>query len=476
MQRKQPSRDARRRAAPKIKKPPASPDAAPTKWRNRITSHALADPKTLIANEANWRKHPAEQQAAMDGALAELGWLQSVIVNRRNMHIIDGHLRVELALKERETQVPVCFVDLSDDEERKALATIDPLSALAETDAVKLSALLGQVQATDLGMRSLLDQLAKQAKGILEQEAQGLAPDDGAPAPPVGRPVTRSGELWHLGEHRLIVGDSTLPAVISRLMTGRPARLLLTDPPYNIGYEGAAGTIANDDLQAKQFATFLRLSFEASAAHLEPGGAFYVFHSDTETIAFRQALATAGLGVRQGLVWAKNAATLSRSDYNWRHEAILYGWKPGAAHYFAFNFTETTVVDQADNLGKLGVKELRELVVQLLRREATTSVIYEDKPIRSIEHPTMKPVALLTRLMANSTRRGEVVLDPFGGSGSTLIAAEKLGRKARLCELEPKFADVIIRRWQDWTGHQAHEADSQHSFAEHAAQITAEAA
>ena len=459
----------------KAKKKPAAP---PTKWRNRITGHALSDPKTLVANQANWRTHPAMQREAMDGALNELGWLQSVIVNQRNMHIIDGHLRVELAIREKETKVPVCFVDLTPDEERKALATIDPLSALAETDKDKLSALLGTIQARDLGMRDLLDQLAKQAKGITETETAGKTDDDAVPPTPP-RPITRTGELWILGDHRLIIGDSTDPATLVRLvafdhleqhvLAADRADLMLTDPPYNIAYEGAAGAIQNDDMSAAAFREFLDKAFGAAAGVCRPGTGFYVFHSDTEMVAFRESLKATGFDVRQGLVWAKNAATLSRSDYNWRHEAIAYGWRPDAAHYFAFNFTETTVIDQADDLSKLGVKELRELVVQLLRRETTTSVIYADKPTRSAEHPTMKPVELLVRLMGNSTRRGEVVLDPFGGSGSTLIAAEKIGRKARLCELEPKFGDVIIRRWQEWTGKEAVNADTERTFAEHAA-------
>lgn len=194
------------------------------------------------------------------------------------------------------------------------------------------------------------------------------------------------------------------------------------------------------------FYKFLKEAYMRMYENIKPGGAFYIFHADTEGLNFRKALKEVGFKLASCLIWVKNALVLGRQDYHWKHEPILYGWKEGAPHYFTDDRTQSTVFDDKIDLDKLKKEEMRELLEQIFNQGITT-VIYEDKPIRNAEHPTMKPVALIGKLIHNSSRRGELVLDPFGGSGSTLIAADQLGRRAYLMELDPKYCDVIVKRY-----------------------------
>lgn len=434
-----------------------------TDWKNRIVGEGEEAPDQLLANPLNFRVHPGEQQQAMTGALEEIGWIQRVVVNRRTGHVIDGHLRVQLALRASAASVPVVYVDLSEEEERLALATFDPISGMAGTDQALLKELLGGVGRGNEALRPLLDDLAKKAKGVLEAIEPGHADPDAVP-PLRANPVSRVGDVWILGEHRLVVGDATDANVYAVLLQGEQADCVWTDPPYNVAYVGKAGTVANDDLERADFADFLKRAFACVTVSLKDGGAFYVAHGDGERPAFQAALEDNDLQVKQCLIWVKNSAVLSRQDYNWRHEPILYGWRAGAAHYFGFDFSETTVVDETADLKKLSREQLENLCSVLLQRPATTAH-YHNRPARSELHPTMKPVALVAQHVANSTRRGEVVLDPFGGSGSTLIACGQIGRAARLIELDPGYADVIVERWQKWAAETAVLEDGGKAFA-----------
>lgn len=234
------------------------------------------------------------------------------------------------------------------------------------------------------------------------------------------------------------------------------ADCLITDPPYNIDYDGGVNAkekrrILNDNMASDEFLEFLTKAFEAAAYVLKPGGAFYVYHADKETINFRAALERNGLEVKQTLIWNKNVFTLGRQDYQWKHEPILYGWKKGGSHYFIDDRTWATVIEEPFDVDKLKASEAKELLKQILA-ETQTSVIDVDKPQKSEEHPTMKPIKLIARNMLNSTRKGEAVLDPFGGSGTTLIVAEQLERRCYMVELDEKYVDVIIKRWEDFTG------------------------
>ena len=239
---------------------------------------------------------------------------------------------------------------------------------------------------------------------------------------------------------------------------GGVADLWVTDPPYNVDYEGGnGGKIMNDNMDDAQFNNFLSGAFSTAAACLKPGGAYYIWHSDGKGLIFRRAAEEAGLETKQVLIWNKNTFVLGRQDYQWKHEPCLYGWKPGAAHYFVDWRTLPTVIEDSASVNPKQMKkeELVDFVTRILDSPIQTTVLNEDKPQRSAEHPTMKPVRLIGTLIRNSSRPGEIVLDSFGGSGTTLIAAEQLGRRARLMELDPHYCDVIIARWEKLTGQQA---------------------
>ena len=236
--------------------------------------------------------------------------------------------------------------------------------------------------------------------------------------------------------------------------------MTLTDPPYNVAYTGKtkdALTIDNDSFSDEDsFKAFLTQAFALAERHMRPGAAFYVFHADRHGLAFRQACEDAGLPVRQVLQWVKQSFVLGRQDYQWRHEPCLYGWKPGAAHYFLDSRSEDTVMeDEEPDVEKMRKAELQDLAKRLLADRKATTVMKFDRPSRSEDHPTMKPVKLLAYLVRNSTRRGQTVLDPFSGSGSTLIACEQLDRRCFAMELDPHYCDVIIERWERLTGLEA---------------------
>lgn len=389
--------------------------------RSRIVGEGVEAPDQLLANPLNWRTHPKEQVDALEGLLREVGWVQRVIVNRTTGHIVDGHARVELALRRSESAVPVLYVELTEAEERLVLAALDPIGGLAGKDAAVLDELLQGVHTEDPALQELLDSLAGESASI--GGTDGLTDQDDAPEVQA-EPVTKPGDVWVMGGHRLLCGDSTRIDELERLCEGHMVDMWLTDPPYNVAYEGktkAKLTIQNDAMGADTFRQFLRDAYVAADAVMKPGAVFYIWHADLEGYNFRGAAIDSGWQVRQCLVWKKQTLVMGRQDYHWRHEPCLYGWKEGAGHLWASDRKQTTILEF-------------------------------DRPSRNAEHPTMKPVALFEYQMLNNTKGGDIVLDSFGGSGTTLIAAEKNGRIARLMELDPRYCDVIVRRWQAFTG------------------------
>ena len=269
-----------------------------------------------------------------------------------------------------------------------------------------------------------------------------------------------AGEVWQLGRHRLMCGDSTEGADVDRLMDGGlVSLLLLTDPPYNVDYEGGTKDrlkIANDNMDDDAFIAFLTAAFECAVKVMRPGAAYYVWHADSKGWEFRTALRSVGLTLRETLIWVKNSLVLGRQDYQWRHEPCLYGWKDGAPHYFIEDRSQCTVYEDAGvDYRKLKKDELLKLVLEMTDPLRPTTVIYEDKPTKNDIHPTMKPVKLMARLVRNSTKEEESVLDLFGGSGSTLIACEQLNRRCYTMEYDPRYCDAIIDRWEKLTGRTA---------------------
>ena len=279
--------------------------------------------------------------------------------------------------------------------------------------------------------------------------------EDAANAPTRCNP----GDVWLLGRHRLMCGDSTKEADVAKLMGEEQAHLLLTDPPYNVDYQGGTKEkmkIANDNMDDVAFVGFLTAAFNCAIQAMRPGAAFYVWHADSKGFGFRTAPKEVGLTLRETLIWVKNALVLGRQDYQWRHEPCLYGWKDGAAHYFVDDRSQSTVIEDAGvDYRKLKKDELLKLVLQLTDVSVPNTVIYEDKPTKNDIHPTMKPVKLMARLIKNSTKQEQLVLDLFGGSGSTLIACEQINRKCFTMEYDPKYCDAILDRWEKLTGEDA---------------------
>lgn len=308
--------------------------------------------------------------------------------------------------------------------------------------------------------------------GLDVPELEKIKPEDEAeeddynPSDDLEKPAkTREGDIYALGRHRLICGDSTDPQVIDILCGSTVVDLYLTDPPYNVDYASKNKAlnaaekgnriqkeIANDRMADGQFREFLNKALNAADRHLKPGGVFYIWHAGTEGFNFISAVRDTGWEFKQVLIWNKNNMLLGRQDYQWKHEPCLYGWKPGAGHYFIDSRSQLTVYqNEAGEIDpeKMTKAELVELVKKI--GQIPTDIIDEDKPLRSADHPTMKPLKLMGRCVKNSTRPGEVVLDSFGGSGSTLMACEQLGRVCFTVELDPHYVDVIIKRWEEYT-------------------------
>jgi len=289
---------------------------------------------------------------------------------------------------------------------------------------------------------------------IAPVQVELLDEDDYDPTPPK-KPVSIYGEIYQLGRHRLMVGDATIQKDLEDLMNGNLADLVLTDPPYNVNYQGTAGSIINDNMGESQFLEFLTDSFANLDRHMKQGAAFYIWHADSERYNFQAACHRVGWTVRQTLIWNKSSLVMGRQDYHWKHEPCLYGWKSGAAHYFIDDRTFTTVYSDPEiDFNKLKKQEAIDMLIRIFS-EIHTSVIDEDKPSKSEYHPTMKPIRLIGRQINNSTKPGDIILDTFGGSGSTLITAEKLNRTCYMMELDPQYADVIIKRYEELTGDKA---------------------
>ena len=370
--------------------------------------------------------NPRRNDDAVDAvarSITEFGFRQPIVVDGDGV-IIAGHTRHKAALKLGLAEVPVHVASGLTPAQTRAYRLADNQTATLATwdDDALVTELLGlREQGYDLDLTGFdADELTRLLGA--DDAAPSGDPED-VPEPPA-EAVTRLGDLWVMGQHRLVCGDAADPAAYARLLEGTPADLLLTDPLYNVadaGKTAAAMTIANDDLDAEAYRAFLAGCLAAATAVVKPGGGFYVWHADLHGLAVRLACDDAGLAVRQCLVWAKSAFTLGRQDYHWRHEPCLYGWREGAAHAWLGDRSQSTVLEF-------------------------------DRPARNGEHPTMKPAALFEHLVRNSCPEGGLVLDPFAGSGTALVAAEVAGRRAALLELDPRYCDVVVRRWEQLTG------------------------
>jgi len=391
----------------------------------------------LIPYARNARTHSDEQVAQIAASIKEWGWTTPVLVDEQG-GIIAGHGRTLAAQKLKMTEVPVMVAKGWSDAKKRAYIIADNKLALnAGWDNEMLALELGEIG--DLGFDLDLTGFTAEEIAALtpEQIEPGLTDEDAVPEVPE-QPITVLGDVWLLGKHRLMCGDSTSIDAVDKLMDGQKADQLVTDPPYNIAYEGGSKKreqIKNDEMESADFRQFLRDAFTAADTVMKSGAVFYIWHADTEGYNFRGACLDAGWQVRQTLIWNKDNSAFGRQDYHWKHEPCLYGWKSGAGHLWASDRKQTTIIECK-------------------------------RPSKSELHPTMKPVELMQYQIENNTKGQDVVLDLFGGSGSTMIACEKTGRINCSMELDPKYCDVIIKRWQDFTGKIATHAETGQPFAE----------
>jgi len=394
--------------------------------KNRIVGHGEEAPEQLLANPRNWRIHPHLQEEALEGALAQVGWVQTVLVNRTTGHLIDGHLRVALAIRLGEPSLPVTYVELTEEEESLVLASLDPLAGMAAVDEEAFAALLGEITVDSAALAEALSGVSGNGKRSIEGE-------DEIPEPPA-EPTTKPGDLWMLGEHRVLCGDATLDAAWSCLGVSE-AGLAWTDPPYGVSYIGKTAdalTIANDQEEG------IRSLLEAVLPHLStaladgspvylmrPPGALGLIFLEEFSRHFR---------LHQELVWVKDALVLGHADYHYRHEPILYGYKAGQGRR------------GRGGAGWYG-------------GNAEDSVFEVPRPKASRDHPIVKPVELVSRCIENSSPPRSMVLDPFLGSGTTLIACEETGRTLMGMEIDPVYCDVTVQRWENLTGEKAELAE-----------------
>jgi DNA modification methylase len=421
----------------------------------------------LVPYAGNAKEHPEEQVAQIAESIREFGFNDPVGVwhdAEGRPVIIEGHGRVLAAQELGMDELPTIALDHLTDAQRRAYVHVHNQTTL--TSGFDLEVLARELEE--------LPEFDWAAYGFDVDELLEPVPDepdeDELPDVPE-EPRTKPGDLWLLGSHRLLCGDSTDPEQVARLMGDRRADLLLTDPPYNVAYHQNDGkgldpklakqrtdrkVIQNDAFSDEMaFQRFIEDAMRAGISVMRPGAAWYVWFAAMHGPAVFGACADAGLQLRQELVWVKNHFTLGRSDYQWQHEPVLYGTLAGGPHYFAPTRAETTIMDDSVNLKKMSKAELRQMLEEILSPEQPTSVLRYDKPVASEEHPTMKPVPLFARLIRNSSRRGDAVLDLFGGSGTTAIACEQMGRDAYLMELDPAYCDVIVARWERLTGRRA---------------------
>ena len=353
---------------------------------------------------------------AVANSIREFGWQQPIVVDKDNV-IIVGHTRYKAARKLGMKEVPVVVANNLTPEQVKAYRLADNKTGeLTDWDMSLLDDELGDIADIDMSDFGFNLDLDDDEVEVQEDDFDEEVPEE---------PKSKLGQIYQLGRHRLMCGDSTKPEDVKKLVGGVRCDLLLTDPPYNVGYVGQDGmTIKNDRQEDDKFYKFLFNAFSAAKDNLKQGASFYIWYSSSEMVNFTNAANNSGLSVRENLIWEKNNIVLGRQDYQWKHEPCLYGWVEGGSHSWYSDRKQTTVM-------------------------------HVDKPQRADLHPTMKPVALFDYQIKNSTKSGDVVLDLFGGSGTTIMACEQDGRNACVMEFDPKYVDVIIKRWEDFTGKKA---------------------
>ena len=387
------------------------------------TEFQLVDIDKLVPYANNARTHNKEQILKLRSSLREFGFVNPVIIDKA-YNVLAGHGRIEAAKEEGITEVPCVYADHLTEAQKKAYILADNRMALdAGWDEELLSVEMQELQELgfDLSMTGFDE---KELTDLLGVDADGEAKEDDfdLSAALEKAAFVQRGDIWTVGRHKLMCGDATSAEDVSALMGDTKANLILTDPPYGVSFKSASGlTIQNDSMKNEEFYTFLLSSFQRMAEHLEKGGSAYVFHADTEGLNFRKAFIDAGFHLAGCCIWVKDSLVLGRSDYQWQHEPVLYGFMQNEKHHWYSDRKQTTIW-------------------------------HFDKPKRNANHPTSKPLDLLGYPIGNSTQENGVVMDTFGSSGSTLMACEQMNRICCMMELDEKYASVILRRYVEDTG------------------------
>nr|DAK92941.1 MAG TPA: adenine specific DNA methyltransferase [Caudoviricetes sp.] len=382
----------------------------------------------LIPATYNPRKNlkPSDAEyVKIKNSIEKFGFVSPLVINK-DMTVIGGHQRLKVLKEMGIVEVECIIVDLDKTNEKALNIALNKIQG--DWDEEKLEALLQELKLEDFDTNLTgfdfdeVDEILKDVNGSKEDDF-----DVDSAYEEIEEPITKPGDVWILGKHRLMCGDSAQKEDVMHLMNNQDADMLLTDPPYNVDYVGKTSEalkIKNDNMSDNQFYEFLKKVFENMYSVTKEGASIYVFHADTEGLNFRKAFKDAGYKLAECLIWKKDCFVMGRQDYQWQHEPILYGWKEGAAHHFINDRTQSTILEF-------------------------------DRPRQSSLHPTMKPIDLVARLLKNSSKENDKILDLFGGSGSTIIAAEQLNRNCYTMELDPKYCDVIVKRWESLTNKEA---------------------
>ena len=385
-------------------------------------------------------------------SIETFGYVEPIIVNK-DMTVIGGHQRLKVLKELGYSEVECVVVNLNKNQEKALNIALNKIGG--EWDTEKLEELLLELKNSDFDLNVTgfdedeINDIFSEYDNDIEEDNFDVK----EALEEIEEPVSKSGDMFKLGNHILMCGDSTNKEQVARLMNNKEADLLLTDPPYNINVSNSKGMkIENDNLEKEKFIEFITNCLSNAKEHMKEGAVFYIWYADTSALEFYTALKNVDLQIRENLIWVKNKFILGRSDYHWRHEPCLYGWKDGKAHYYVNNRKQSTVIDDSVDLNLMSIDEIKEYIQSLID---DSTIFYENKPKKDDLHPTMKPIKLIGKMIKNSSLPNQLVLDLFGGSGSTLIACEQLQRKCFMMEYDPKYCDVIIKRWEDFTGKKA---------------------
>ncbi len=379
--------------------------------------------KDLLPADYNPRKDlkPGDKEyEKLKRSIEQFGYVEPVIWNRTTGRVVGGHQRLKVLIDMGMNEVDCVVVELSEEKEKALNVALNKISG--EWDNDKLALLISDLQGADFDVSLTGFEPAELESLFREDTKNGVSDDDFDVETELQKPtISKMGDVWQLGNHRLICGDSTKAETYEMLMCGKKANLVVTDPPYNVNYEGSAGKIKNDSMDEEKFEQFLFDAYSNMEQNMADDASIYVFHSDSHGLAFRKAFEEAGFYLSGCCIWKKQSLVLGRSPYQWQHEPVLFGWKKKGKHQWYTGRKESTIWEF-------------------------------DKPKKNGDHPTMKPIPLVAYPIMNSSMSNCIVLDPFGGSGSTLIACEQTGRICHTIELDEKYCDVIVKRYIEQVG------------------------